>query len=276
MLKQRVITAIVLLAALIGALWAGQTAFAAAMSVLIGAGVFEWWRLAQHTTSTALVAAMVFAVALFAVEVTHLATTAVVVPMAVAALLIWIGIAVTLVRAERAAVRIPRGVSSALCFVLLGAAAVSAMDLMRQSTVLLVSALAIVWIADTAAYFAGRRWGKTKLAPKISPGKTWAGVVGAVVAVLLIASAIALVAPRWLMFSTLLLQRLPLALGLVFLCAIVLLSIVGDLFESLLKRQVGAKDSGKSLPGHGGVLDRIDALLPVLPATALLVLKVIA
>jgi len=276
MLKQRVITAIVLLAALIGALWAGQTAFAAAMSVLIGAGVFEWWRLAQHTTSTALVAAMVFAVALFAVEVTHLATTAVVVPMAVAALLIWIGIAVTLVRAERAAVRIPRAVSSALCFVLLGAAAVSAMDLMRQSTVLLVSALAIVWIADTAAYFAGRRWGKTKLAPKISPGKTWAGVVGAVVAVLLIASAIASVAPRWLMFSTLLLQRLPLALGLVFLCAIVLLSIVGDLFESLLKRQVGAKDSGKSLPGHGGVLDRIDALLPVLPATALLVLKVIA
>jgi phosphatidate cytidylyltransferase len=276
MLKQRVITAIVLLAALIGALWAGQTAFAAAMSVLIGAGVFEWWRLAQHTTSTALVAAMAFAVALFAVEVTHLATTTVVVPMAVAALLIWIGIAVTLVRAERAAVRIPRWVSSALCFVLLGAAAVSAMDLMRQSTVLLVSALAIVWIADTAAYFAGRRWGKTKLAPKISPGKTWAGVAGAVIAVLLIASAIALLVPRWLMFSTLLLQRLPLALGLIFLGAIVLLSIVGDLFESLLKRQVGAKDSGKSLPGHGGVLDRIDALLPVLPATALLALKLIA
>jgi phosphatidate cytidylyltransferase len=274
MLKQRVITAIVLLAALIGALWAGRTAFAAAMSVLIGAGVFEWLRLAQHTTTTAIVASFVFAVALFTVEVTQLATPAVVAPIAAAAFLMWLGIAVALVRAERGGVRIPQWLSTALCIVLLGAAAVCAMDLMRQSATLLVSALAIVWTADTSAYFTGRRWGRTKLAPKISPGKTWAGVVGAVLAVLLLASAAALFAPGWPVFSTLLLQRLPLAFGLILLSGMVFLSIVGDLFESLLKRQVGAKDSGRSLPGHGGVLDRIDALLPVLPAAALLVMKV--
>lgn len=273
MLGQRVITAIVLLAALIGALWAGRTAFAAAISVLIGAGVFEWLRLARHTTATAIAAAIVLAVGLFAIEATQLAPPAAVVPVAGAAMVIWFGIAVTLVRAERGAVRLPQGVSSALCIVLMGAASISAMDLMHRGVTQLVSALAIVWIADTAAYFAGRRWGRKKLAPKISPGKTWAGVVGAIVAVLLLATLAAVAAPGWPIFSTLLLQRLPIALGLILLCGMVFLSIVGDLFESLLKRQAGAKDSGKSLPGHGGVLDRIDALLPVLPASALLIAR---
>jgi phosphatidate cytidylyltransferase len=171
-------------------------------------------------------------------------------------------------------VRIPQAASSVLCLVLLAVAAFSAMELMRHGVTLLLSALALVWIADTAAYFAGKRWGRTKLAPKISPGKTWAGVGGAMSAVLILALAAALLAPGWPLFSTRLLQRLPVAIGLFLLCTLVALSIVGDLFESLLKRQVGAKDSGKSLPGHGGVLDRIDALLPVLPAAALLVAKV--
>lgn len=270
MLRLRVITAVVLLAALAAALWAGTTAFAAAMSILLGAGAFEWLRLAQHTVTTALVAVVAFAVALFSVEIAGLAPE-VVLPAAAATLAIWLGIAALLVRAERRGARIPHGVSTVLAFVLLGVAAICALDLMRHGVTLLLSAMAIVWVADTAAYFAGRRWGRTKLAPKISPGKTWAGAVGAVLAVLAAALAAALLAPGWPIFSTLLLQRLPLALGLTALVALVALSIVGDLFESLLKRQVGAKDSGKSLPGHGGVLDRIDALLPVLPAAALLV-----
>ncbi len=270
MLKTRVITAVVLLACLAGSLWAGATAFAAAMALLLGAGVFEWMRLAQHGAAVALVAAIAFAAALFGLEAARLVTPAMILSAATAAMLIWVGLFAALVRAERGGVRVPRAVSSILCIVLLGVAAISAMQLMRASVLLLLSALAIVWVADTAAYFAGHRWGKTKLAPKISPGKTWAGVGGAMVAVLVLALVFAWLAPGWPIFSTRLLQRLHLVYGLPILCGLVAISIVGDLFESLLKRQAGVKDSGKSLPGHGGVLDRIDALLPVLPAAALL------
>jgi phosphatidate cytidylyltransferase len=144
------------------------------------------------------------------------------------------------------------------------------MRLMDGGFVYLLSVLVIVWLADIAAYFAGRRWGRRKLAPAISPGKTWAGVGGAVTAVLLLALLLARLAPEVPAFSTLLQQRLPVAGALAVLAALVALSIVGDLFESLLKRQVDAKDSGRLLPGHGGVLDRIDALIAVLPAAALL------
>lgn len=273
MLKQRVITAVVLLALLAAALAAGSTAFAAALSFLLGAGAFEWLRLAQHTAGTALAAAILFGLALFAVELAHVATPAVVVPASAAALLVWFGIAGLLVHAQRDSVRIQRAASTLLCFVLLGVAAIGALDLMRHGITLLLSALAIVWVADTAAYFVGRQWGRRKLASRISPGKTWAGVGGALVAVLGLAVVLAFSAPGWPVFTTLLLQRLPLTLAVIALCALVVLSIVGDLFESLLKRQVGAKDSGTTLPGHGGVLDRIDALLPVIPAAALLAEK---
>ncbi len=274
MLKQRVITAAVLLALLAAALAAGATAFAAAMSILLGAGAFEWLRLAQHTATTALVAAIVFGAALFAVELAHLATSGVVLLASASMLAVWVGVAFVLVRAQRGSVRIARATSSLLCVLLLGAAAIAALDLMRHGVTLLISSLALVWVADTAAYFAGRRWGRTRLASKISPGKTWAGVGGALVAVMALAVALAWLAPGWPLFTTLLLQRLPPVLALLVLCGLVTLSIVGDLFESLLKRQAGAKDSGTTLPGHGGVLDRIDALLPVLPAAALLAAKV--
>jgi phosphatidate cytidylyltransferase len=126
----------------------------------------------------------------------------------------------------------------------------------------LLALLAVVWVADSAAFFAGRRFGRRKLAPSISPGKTWEGVGGAFVAVLLYAS---------------ILQQMvgsghpgagihglyPLVVGMT------VLGILGDLFESWIKRQAGVKDSGALLPGHGGVLDRIDALLAAVPFAAL-------
>jgi len=133
----------------------------------------------------------------------------------------------------------------------------------------LLSVLFIVWLADTAAYFAGRAFGKRKLAPHISPGKTWAGVAGAVVAVIGVALIAYQVAPGAGLLSSRLLSTLGFV-GAVLLGAIVLLSIVGDLFESLLKRQAGVKDSSHLLPGHGGFYDRVDALLPALPLAALL------
>ncbi len=113
----------------------------------------------------------------------------------------------------------------------------------------------VVVMADSAAYFSGKRFGKHKLAPEISPGKTWEGVAGALAAVFL--------------FSTLLCLwkgwNLWLVVGFM---ALVVLSVIGDLFESMVKRQAGKKDSGTLLPGHGGVLDRIDGLTSTLPVAA--------
>jgi phosphatidate cytidylyltransferase len=120
----------------------------------------------------------------------------------------------------------------------------------------LLTALAIVWAADSGAYFAGRHFGKHKLSPRISPNKTVEGLVGGLVAG--IATGLAF---GWLAGASV--AQLP-ALALVAF-ATVLFSVVGDLFESLLKRHVGAKDSGTLIPGHGGILDRIDGVLAALP-----------
>ena len=128
--------------------------------------------------------------------------------------------------------------------------------------------MAIVWIADTAAYFFGRGFGRRKLAPKVSPGKTWEGVYGAL-------AAAAVYAAAWIgLFRGAIPAAVrDLAWSAVWMIALVevlaVLSVVGDLLESLMKRQAGVKDSGSVLPGHGGVLDRIDALTPALPTAAL-------
>ena len=135
----------------------------------------------------------------------------------------------------------------------------------------------LVWAADVFAYFCGRafggRWIKTKLAASISPGKSWEGVLGGMLGVLLVAVIWAEVDRHWslpsLSFYSLLLAKgwsvaLP---ALLFMSA---MSVVGDLVESLVKRSAGMKDSSGLLPGHGGVLDRVDALLPTLPLAMML------
>jgi phosphatidate cytidylyltransferase len=135
--------------------------------------------------------------------------------------------------------------------------------------------MCIVWAADVAAYFGGRALGRRKLAPSISPGKSWEGVWSGMLGALALAWAWIAVENVWSaagpsVFSVLLARHglVLLAVSLIALCA---LSVVGDLIESMAKRAVGAKDSSRLLPGHGGVLDRIDALLPVLPAVMALV-----
>lgn len=124
---------------------------------------------------------------------------------------------------------------------------------------LLIGLFALVWTADTAAYFAGRAWGERRLASRISPGKTWAGALAAVAAAPLVGIAIAHL-PTTVFLPPLFMVGLA--------CLVVAASIVGDLFESLLKRRGGHKDSGTILPGHGGVLDRIDSLLAAAPVYA--------
>jgi phosphatidate cytidylyltransferase len=117
----------------------------------------------------------------------------------------------------------------------------------------------LVWGADVGAYFAGRALGRHKLAPAVSPGKTWEGFAGG----MLLALGVAALAWHWL------LPAVSLPAWLLLSALVAAISVVGDLTESLLKRQVGIKDSGKLLPGHGGVLDRIDSLLAAAPAMAL-------
>ncbi|OYW32201.1 MAG: phosphatidate cytidylyltransferase, partial [Methyloversatilis sp. 12-65-5] len=136
--------------------------------------------------------------------------------------------------------------------------ALALIQLRAQGLVPLLLLMAVVWIADIAAYFTGRAYGRHKLAPAISPGKTWEGAFGAVIAVqcyglvikpLLFAEADM---PVWSVWSVILLL-------------LTAVSIVGDLFESMMKRQAGIKDSSQLLPGHGGVLDRVDSLTATLP-----------
>ncbi len=125
----------------------------------------------------------------------------------------------------------------------------------------LLAIMATVWLADIAAYFSGRTFGRHKLAPAISPGKTWEGAIGGVLAVVAYGFFYLSVLPKELAGSP--------ALLLVLLVAFAAFSIVGDLLESLLKRQAGLKDSSGILPGHGGVLDRIDSLTSTLPMAAI-------
>jgi phosphatidate cytidylyltransferase len=139
-------------------------------------------------------------------------------------------------------------------------------DLHGRSPMLLLAVMALVWIADIAAYFTGRAFGKHKLAPAISPGKTWEGVAGAVVGVMIYGLWVADLLP-----ATTHVAPVFMAGALLMLTA---LSIVGDLFESMIKRQANMKDSSQLLPGHGGILDRIDSQTSTLPVVALALLLV--
>jgi phosphatidate cytidylyltransferase len=270
-LRLRVITAVALVTALFAAAAAGRTALDAALAVVLGAAVFEWLRLALQGTAASVAVAAGLAGALLALQAAGPALPAgALLALLAVACGCWLLIAALVLRGARRGARLPQRLSVPLALLLVAAAWLALMHLLDAGFVYLLSVLLIVWIADIAAYFAGRQWGRRRLAPAISPGKTWAGVGGAVAAVLAAAVLAALVAPGVPALSNLLLQRLPAVAALAVLAALVALSIVGDLFESLLKRQVGAKDSGRLLPGHGGVLDRIDALLAVLPAAALL------
>ncbi len=151
---------------------------------------------------------------------------------------------------------------------------VAILVLFQHSALYLVSAMALVWIADIGAYFSGKAFGKRKLAPSISPGKSWEGAIGGWIAVLVIAAATIVAAPSvpWLQdtFAVRVQAKLGWGVALAVFTVIVIASVIGDLFESQLKRRAGMKDSSNLLPGHGGVLDRIDALVPVLPIAALI------
>lgn len=269
MLRTRILTALVLLGILAAAAATSVAALLALGAAFLGVALAESLVLAAIPPRAARTVAALCALAAWGAERAGLLPAGdVLLACCTGACLAWVGIGVLLVRAQRGALRLPRaGVVAAA--VLLGAVAWFALaDLLRQAPLTTLSVLALVWVADMAAYFTGRALGRRKLASRISPGKTWEGVWGAVAAVVLGCIALAAAWPDERVWSTRLLHAAPVA-AVAVLVVLVALSVVGDLVESLVKRQAGAKDSGTLLPGHGGVWDRIDATLPVLPLAVL-------
>lgn len=274
MLKQRVITAIVLLAILLPALFYPSPApFCALALLMVAAGAWEWGRLNAlgHPASLGLSALCIGASALAwyggllekSLPVLWAASGAA-----------WVLAGAWLLRAGVAGwPRIPRGLRIAGGLVALWLAWLAIARARVLGIEFLLSILVLVWVADIFAYFAGRAFGggfsKAKLAPSISPGKSWEGVWGGMAGVVLLALS-------WVAWggNTLygqLSQRHGMALMLLAVVFLAAMSVVGDLVESLIKRSAGVKDSSGLLPGHGGVLDRVDALLPALPLAMMLV-----
>ena len=271
MLKQRIITALVLVALLLGALAWSSLAFAVLLTLAFALAQAEWLQLAGWRFAPALAVALALGAAQIAALVAAPSLVdAVTMPLVTVATVVWLVVGSLLLRSEQSGpVRIAPWVSTLLA-VLLPLAAWSALMLfLRVGAATLLSVLVIVWLADTAAYFSGRAFGRRKLAPHISPGKTWAGVWGAIAAVIIVALIAWKAVPTAPVYTNRVLDAFGVLAALPALAFLVAVSIVGDLFESLLKRQAGAKDSGHLLPGHGGFYDRLDAMLALLPAAAL-------
>ncbi len=262
MLKQRVVTAVILLVAFLAALFLlPASGWTVLVAVVAGIGAWEWGALAgfdarQRRVFVVVVSALCVALGLL------LPATALL-PAYVVSALFWMLVVPLWLRAHWRSTGLIAGWCVGL--VLLVPTALAMIHLRGLGAWVLLGAMALVWIADIAAYFTGRAFGRHKLAPSISPGKTWEGAVGAVAGVTLYgvvlaaAGALQVVGGAWTGFVA----------GLLLLTAI---SIVGDLFESLMKRQAGVKDSGTILPGHGGMLDRIDSLTSTLPVVGLFAL----
>jgi phosphatidate cytidylyltransferase len=261
MLKQRVITAMVLMALLAAVLfampvWAGWIAFA----LLAGIAAWEWGGFLQFSSIAR--RALAVLMLLFCAAVTLLGPVAMQWLVGISAVF-WLLIVPIWLRARWPLLAQP--VLGVVVGMLLIGSTWAAMGLLHgRSPWLLLATMAVVWVADVAAYFAGRRFGKHKLAPSISPGKTWEGVTGALVGVQIYGIVLLTVTPAAGLWTHSILVA---AAALVVLTG---LSVMGDLFESLLKRQAALKDSSQLLPGHGGVLDRIDALTSTLPPVAFL------
>ncbi len=269
MLRTRVVTAVVLLILLALTAALSRQALLVLGAAFLGVALSECLQLAGVGRALAIVVAALAAVGAAALELLGIRPQPpVLVSLCAGACAAWSLIGLLLVRAQRGPVVLAAPVLMGAAVAMAGVAWLALVALLQQGLLWTVSVLALVWLADIAAYFCGRAFGVRKLASRISPGKTWEGVWGALAAVVIVAELLRWLWPAQGLWSTQLLLAAPLG-GIVVLLILTALSIVGDLFESLVKRQAGVKDSGRILPGHGGVWDRIDATLPVLPLAVL-------
>ncbi|WP_237173107.1 phosphatidate cytidylyltransferase [Paracandidimonas lactea] len=276
MLRQRVITAVILLIILLAALLASSPLPLVLLLALIAAcALWEWLRLTSPIPGPVLPAAVALAIGLGLAVVALQWLSVPAAPwtwsfflminqwLLPAVALAWLaGGSAMVVRARTDQRRHPLSLSLFAVLAALSAWAALVQLFRVYGAWYLVSLLATIWIADIAAYFVGKAWGRNKLAPRVSPGKTIEGALGGIVG----ATAWVIATSFWPgSFGAVLAGRWPLWAVVLIAIFLAALSIVGDLFESLLKRRAGVKDSSNLLPGHGGVYDRIDALLPVAP-----------
>ena len=281
MLKQRVVTAIMLLAILLPAMfYTTPVPFCAVALLLIAAGGWEWGRLNAYSFNVSVLLGLVLAAVCGLSWYAGLLRK----PMPLLWTLAgaaWVLLGGWLLRVGVAGwPRIPKAARLVGGLVALWLAWLAVAQARVIGVQFLLSVLVLVWAADIAAYAAGRTFGgrfsRGKLAPSISPGKSWEGVWGGMAGVVLLSFAgVLLERSGHAVFSGSLYARLwaqhgvlLMLLGVLFLAA---MSVVGDLVESLVKRSAGVKDSSGLLPGHGGVLDRVDALLPAVPLAMMLV-----
>lgn len=263
MLKQRVITACVMVAVLLLLLfWTPPPLFCGAIVLLCALSAWEWTNLAGFSMPSvrvwyAVVLAAILAIAAYAMS----AQPSVLPPIVLLLVMLGWCVAFSVVltypayrRWYRPSILAGVGIWLLLpCFY-----AVLYLKFIRPDGGLVLLVIAVVAAADTGAYFAGKRFGRHKLAPAVSPGKTWEGFAGGMLASSVLALALStmtsIMSPMWLLLTCVLTAAS---------------SVVGDLFESLVKRERGVKDSGQLLPGHGGVLDRLDGWMPAFPMFAL-------
>jgi phosphatidate cytidylyltransferase len=273
MLRTRIITAVALVLALLVALLAlPPWGWCAVATILLGMSAWEWWGLARGARGSrpayvvgvgATGAALAWGLGLW----TGRAGALLLYPLYAVAVLFWLVAVPAWLRRRPSAT--PASLVLAAGVIVLIPTFLALVQLRNIHPATLLLTMGVVWVADIAAYFAGRRFGTHKLAPQISPGKTWEGFYGAVIATACYALAWVALAPRHL---PALVRDVPgtMLWTLAVVEVLTVFAVLGDLFESAMKRQAGLKDSGRLLPGHGGVLDRIDALTATLPLAALI------
>ncbi|MEN9867825.1 MAG: hypothetical protein RL748_3415 [Pseudomonadota bacterium] len=270
MLTTRIFTAVVLLAVLLPILYFGSLpAFAVVAALFLGAAMWESMRLFQrsHGVLAAVLWVAAFGLSFF-VQQNGL-------PLFAGCVALWLLRWVPMLGFGLPDLNSGRNrILSVLYMVCIFGCFFAMVELFRHSALYLLSVLVLVWLADSGAYFVGRSIGKRKLAPTISPGKSWEGAIGGAITVLLLAALSSYYSASVPVlrdtFAVQLYLRWGPGLANLLLLLVVASSVVGDLVESQLKRRAGMKDSSQLLPGHGGVLDRIDALIPVLPLAALI------
>lgn len=293
MLKQRVITAIVLLLILIGSYMLGPVAFAGVMAIAFILAQWEWLKLSGlNSIISALIAVVVggsaaaitYLVSLDLQVINHASQeyqqlyanlSGMFVMYLTVITLLWVGISIRVFFARKTGLPVNRVVVGITGVFFPPAAWLAFVAMYATFGIsMVISLLAIVWVADIMAYFTGMAFGKHRMSPAISPKKSWEGVAGGMLSVMLLGLLFAWFAPEIKTIPGVIVESMGALVWIIIAYILVSLSIVGDLFESALKRQAGIKDSSNLLPGHGGFYDRLDAMMPTLPAGFLLTVLV--
>lgn len=292
MLKQRVITAIVLLIVLIGAYMAGPVVLSGVMAIGFTVALWEWLKLAGINTKASALVAAVLGIGMS--SLTYFAYQEIASGMEGSAALLgtlssafiyyilfitllWIGISIRVFFARHTGMKVAPVMVALSGIFFVPAAWLSFVGMYATFGIsMILSLLVIVWVADIMAYFTGMAFGKHRMSPAISPKKSWEGAAGGMLSVILLGYAVAYFMPGVDTIPSVVINACGAGVWAVVAFFLVVLSIIGDLYESALKRQAGIKDSSNLLPGHGGFYDRMDALMPTLPAGFLTTILIVS